>query len=118
MKSLRRFFDIVHVKADVELAEMHADHIETILVILGVPAFHHAKVANAIDAGVLPEIDKDNFAPIIGDVVRNGRALIQPYAIATEIRSGPNLGIDLGERCNGGHQEEQYSQTSTRSFPG
>src|SRR5215467_4760870 len=61
---LRSHANIVDVEADLELAIVHANHLKAIGVIFRVPALNYAEIADAIDAGVLPEIDEYDLAVI------------------------------------------------------
>jgi hypothetical protein len=67
-----------------------ADDIEAVRVIFCVPALQDAEIANAVDAGVLPEIDQQKVAAIALDRMRNvfpGCACVNPYRVGGEIRS-------------------------------
>ena len=117
LKSLCRLAHIVYVEADIELAVMNANHFKTIRVIFRVPAFHHREIANAVDAGVFPEIDENDFASIVGDVVGNGRAFIQPRATRAEIGRRPNLRIHLLSESGQGETNDERHQRHRRLEP-
>src|SRR5208282_5033519 len=75
-KALGGGADVVHVESDIEFAVMHADDFEAVGMIFAVPALDDAEIADAVDAGVLPEVDEHHFAAIVGDVVWDRSTLI------------------------------------------
>src|SRR5579872_3517418 len=68
-KTLSGTPDIGSVVAYGELAVMHADHVEAVLVVFGVPALDHGKVTDTVDAGVLPEVDQQHVAAVALEAV-------------------------------------------------
>jgi hypothetical protein len=67
LETLRRLAHIVGVVSHPKFAEMHADNVETVGMVFGVPALQDAEIADAIDAGVLPEVDQQNPSAIALD---------------------------------------------------
>src|SRR5215469_16187455 len=111
LEALRGLFDVIHIKADVEFTVMNADYVEAVGVILGVPALHDREVADAVDAGVLPEIDENDFAAIVGDVMGSGGTGIEPDDAFAEIRRGIHFEIDLSDsRQNEAEQQQQRGE--------
>ena len=51
-----------------------------------VPPLDDTEVANAVDAGVFPEIDENDVAVIFGNMVRNWRSLVEPNVACSEVR--------------------------------
>ena len=88
---------------------MDANHIEAVGMIFRVPTFDYAKVSNAIDAGVLPEIDQQHMAAIFRNVVRCGSPLIEPGNPRAEIRRWMDRGVHLAQRrpCHPKHTNQQ-----------
>ena len=94
--ALRRRAHIVDLEADVEFAEVYSDDVKAVGMVLGVPALDHAEVANTVDAGVLPEIDKHDMTAVVGDMVRNWGTLIEPHVARSEVGRGTRLRVHLG----------------------
>jgi hypothetical protein len=46
---------------------MYSHNVKAIPMIFGVPALQNAEIADAVDAGVLPEIDQQNLATVALD---------------------------------------------------
>src|ERR1700730_9461505 len=96
-KSLRRVANVAHLKPNIEFPVVHPNHIEPVLVIFAIPSLDHSKIADAVDARVLPEINEHHMSAITGNVVRYRRTLIQPHRARTKIWRGMHLLIYLPE---------------------
>src|SRR5579875_3613985 len=107
LKAFCRLAHIVYVETDIELAVMHADDIEAVRVVLRIPAFEHGEVADAVDAGVLPEIDEHDLAAVVGDVVRGRR--IEPHHARAEIGRRAHGGVNR-RQLGGGGSGQSYGQ--------
>lgn len=57
-----RFLHVGALLLERELRGMHADHNQTGILVFRGPSFHVRQRAQAVDAGVRPEIDQHNFA--------------------------------------------------------
>jgi hypothetical protein len=85
----RSITDVVGAEADGELAVVHTDDVKSVGVVLAVPALQDTEIANAVDAGVLPEIDEQDLAAIAFDGVGNifaGGSGVNPLRVGGEIR--------------------------------
>src|SRR5690349_10291765 len=119
LKSLRGATNILRLISDGELPKVDADDLESIRMIFGVPALEHSKVANAVDAGVLPEIDKHDASAICLDRMRHLRAAVEPDCVERKIRRtfGPAHCCYKKERKEKGEKESHtFPRLSSSEF--
>jgi hypothetical protein len=89
LKAFGGFAHIVGVETHGEFTVMDADNVKAVGMIFAVPAFQAAEIADAVDAGVLPEIDQENVSAValdgMQDLGARGRG-VNPLGIESEIR--------------------------------
>ena len=114
---LSRRADVVDIEPDIEFAVVNANDFEAVGMVFDVPALEYAEVTNAIDAGVLPEINEHDLAAIAGDMVGSGRTLVEPDATRAEIGRPKFFLICLSEgRDRKTDQEREDSQGYSQRF--
>ena len=107
LETLRRIANVVGVVSHGKFTEMHADNVETVGMVFGVPALQDAEIADAIDAGVLPEVDQQDPSAIaldgMGDLFTR-QARVDPLRIGGKVwrlDRGLMLGVRRGGQQNG-----------------
>ena len=73
--------DVVEVFLERELRRVHADHHQSLILVLLGPRADVGKRAQPVDAGVGPELDQDDLSPQAG---RRQRRRVEPRGRAAE----------------------------------
>src|SRR5260370_18691470 len=86
LKALSDLADIVRVKAQRKFTVVHADNLEAVCMVLGIPTLQYSKIANTVDAGILPKINEQHMPTVSLDGVRNLAASVDPLRVRREVR--------------------------------
>ena len=91
---LDRVGDVAGVALERELGGVDADDRQAAVAVLGVPRLHVRQRADAVDAGVGPEINQHNAVLMLGELVDRERlaADVEPLAGGDEVRSRAVVG--------------------------